>query len=718
MVDQSNPYKDNPTTDFEAIDNLSKTNGKEQIEKLRDAINYHDYKYYIENDPVISDAAYDQLFHRLEALEEKYPEFGDENSPTKRVGAEPVDALKKIEHQSAMLSLKSSLKNDEIKGFIERLKKDLYEENKEMDNDQTLEFFVEPKLDGLSVEIVYEGGEFKYGATRGDGYQGDDISENLKTIHSIPLKLRGEHTKIPNYIAVRGEILMLKDGFQKLNKKRTEENKETYANPRNAAAGIVRQLKPAKVADKPLDVYFYDILDIDNENMEKETPDSQKEVYTFLNNLGLKVNNNTVLTSGTSIDTFYKAIEDYREEMQDKRDRLNYEIDGIVMKLNDLKLREKLGTRERSPLWAMAWKFPSKKDVTTLKDIVIQVGRTGMLTPVALLEPVDIDGVTVSRATLHNAAEVRNKNLHPGDQVRIKRASDVIPEVIGRVENDEKSSQNQESKEFSMPKECPACGTQVIKEGAHYFCPNGMSCKAQLVNSIEHFASRDAADITHLGEEVAERLVDEKIIKNLADIYYVKKDDLIALEGFAEKSSENLIASIEESKELRLDKFIYGLGIRHVGSHLARVLVEKYDSLDDIIELEKDDLKAIGEIGEKIAESVYSFFREDKNINSINQMKKAGLALKPLKRDDHMPLKGQTFVFTGSLEKYTRSEAKDKVESLGAEATSDVSGNTDYLVVGEEPGSKLEKADDMSVEKISEEEWIKKIKRESEKNNQ
>jgi len=691
-------------------DNLSKAKGKEQIEKLRDTINYHDYRYYIENDPVISDSAYDKLFHRLEDLEEKYPEFEDENSPTKRVGAQPVDELERIEHQSAMLSLNSALENEEIKEFIEKLKNDLYEEN------QNLNLFIEPKLDGLSVEIVYEGGAFKYGATRGDGYQGDDISKNLKTIHSIPLKLRGDHTKVPDFIAVRGEIVMLKDGFQQLNKKRTEENKDAYANPRNAAAGILRQLDPAEVANKPLDVYFYDILEIADENMEKETPDSQKEVYHFLKQLGLKVNDNTVLTSGSSIDEIYKAIEDYREEMKDQRDHLNYEIDGIVIKLNDLDLRDEMGTRERSPLWAMAWKFPSKKDITTLKDIVVQVGRTGMLTPVALLEPVDIDGVTVSRATLHNEAEVRKKNLHPGDQVKIERARDVIPEVIRRAEADEeKSNQSSENDEFSMPKKCPVCATKVVKEGAHYFCPNGMSCKAQLIHSIEHYASREAADISHLGEEIAEQLVEAKIIENLADIYYIEKEDLIKLEGFAEKSSENLISSIEKAKELRLDKYIYGLGIRHVGSHLARVLAEKYESLDDLINLEKKELTNIDEIGEKIAESIYSFFREDKNLNSIDRMKKAGLTLKSLNVDDHMPLEGDTFVFTGKLEKYTRSEAKNKVESLGAEATSDVSGNTDYLVVGEEPGSKLEKADDMAIEKLSEEEWIKKIKRESEK---
>ncbi|MFW6306016.1 MAG: NAD-dependent DNA ligase LigA, partial [Bacillota bacterium] len=570
------------------------------------------------------------------------------------------------------------------------------------------------KLDGLSIEIVYEDGQFKYGATRGDGHQGDDISENLKTVYTIPLKLRKESSNIPDYIAVRGELLMLKDGFQELNKKRIEENKDPYANPRNAAAGTVRQLDSGRVADKPLDIYFYDILEITGDEEEEERLSSQKDVFDFLKELGLKVNDNTTQVSGNSIDSIYEEIEGYREKMKKRRDDLNYEIDGIVIKLNDLQLRDEMGTRERSPRWAMAWKFPPKKDVTTLKDIVVQVGRTGMLTPVALLEPVDVDGVTVSRATLHNEDEVRKKNLHPGDQVRVERAGDVIPEVIARVEGEENSGQNninREKEKFSMPEECPVCGTEVVKEGAYYFCPNGLSCKAQLVGSIEHYASRDAADIEHLGEEIAEKLVDKKIIENLADIYYIEQDDLIDLEGFAEKSSENLLTSINEAKELRLDRYLYGLGIRHVGSHLARVLAEKYDSLEAIINLEKDELRSIDEIGDKIAESIYSFFKEEKNLETIDRMKKAGLELKSLRMGNDRPLEGKTFVFTGKLDNYTRSEAKDKVENLGADATSDVSGNTDYLVVGEEPGSKLDRAEEMDIEVLNEEEFKDKLDR-------
>ncbi len=715
MTDRNNPYKDNPSTEFEDVENLKKDQVCEQIKKLRDAIDYHDYRYYVMNDPVISDAAYDKLFHRLEFLEEEFPEFEDENSPTKRVGAEPVDELERVEHQGAMLSLNSALENDEIKDFIDRLKDKLYGQNKVIDSDNQINLYLEPKLDGLSVEIVYENGEFKYGATRGDGRQGDDISENLKTVHTIPLKLRGETVDIPDYISVRGELLMLKDGFQEINKKRIEENRNPYANPRNAAAGTVRQLDSGKVADKPLDIYFYDILEIDGDNTEYKEPDSQKAVFEFLERLGLKVNENTARVSGDSNDDIYKEIEDYRENMKEKRDELNYEIDGIVIKLDNIKLRDEMGTRERSPRWSMAWKFPPKKDMTTLEDIVVQVGRTGMLTPVALLEPVDVDGVTVSRATLHNEAEVRKKNLHPGDKVKIERAGDVIPEVIGRAEdgkgNSERDDKNKENEKFSMPEECPVCGTEVVKEGAYYFCPNGLSCKAQLVGSVDHYASRDAADIDHLGEEIAEQLVDEKIIENLADIYYIEKDDLLELEGFAEKSSENLINSIEEAKELRLDRYLYGLGIRHVGNHLSRVLAEKYNSLEDIINLEKTELIEINEIGDKIAESIYSFFEEENNLETIDRMKKAGLQLEPLKRDKNMPLEGETFVFTGKLDNYTRSEVKDMVENLGAEATSDVSGNTDYLVVGEDLGSKLERAKDMDIEIIEEDEFEDMIDR-------
>ncbi|MFP4015868.1 MAG: NAD-dependent DNA ligase LigA [Halanaerobiales bacterium] len=695
-----NPYKRNPKTDFRNIDELSEDEAAEQVNKLRNAIDFHDYKYYVENDPVISDTVYDKLFHRLQDLEEKFPELKDDNSPTRRVGTEPVDELGKVEHQGAMLSLDSTLEDDKIKNFIKNIKDRLDIKD---DIAEKMEMYLEPKLDGLSVEIVYEDGEFKYGATRGDGQRGDDISENLRTVNSIPLKLReNSEGTTPGYLAVRGELLMLRDGFQELNKKRIEQNKDPYANPRNAAAGTVRQLDSSKVADKALDIYFYDILD--SEGLEAET---QQKIYELMPKLGLKVNDQTKLISGESCDEIYDKIKTYREEIRQKREDLNYQIDGIVIKLDKLDLRDELGIRERSPRWAAAWKFPPKKDLTTLKDIVIQVGRTGMLTPVALLEPVDVDGVTVSRATLHNEDEVRKKNVHPGDKVKIKRAGDVIPEVIGRAGEDEDKSSDQEK--FNMPDQCPVCGTKVVREGAYYFCPNGLSCKAQLVGSIEHYASRQAADINHLGEEVAGQLVEEGLIENLADIYYLKEEDILELPGFAKKSTDNLLSAIENSKVLRLDRFLYALGIRHVGTHMARVLAENYNSLDELRNADKSDLKNIDEIGDKIAESIYIFFREEKNLGSISRMKEAGLELKSLDLEGNLPLKGETYVFTGRLDNYTRDEAMDMVENLGAEATTDVSGETDYLVVGEDPGSKLEKAEEFDIEIIDEDEFRDRI---------
>ncbi|MFP4662427.1 MAG: NAD-dependent DNA ligase LigA [Halanaerobiales bacterium] len=695
-----NPYKKDPPTDFKKIDDLSKEEAAEQVEKLRDAIDFHDYKYYVENDPVISDAAYDKLFHRLQDLEGDFPELKDANSPTRRVGSEPVDELKKVEHQASMLSLNSNLKEEKIKEFLENIKERLNIEGSVRDK---LEMYVEPKLDGLSVEIVYEDGEFKYGATRGDGQEGDDISDNLKTVNSIPLKLRkNNEIDVPDYLAVRGELLMLKDGFQELNKKRIEMNKDPYANPRNAAAGTVRQLESSKVSDKPLDIYFYDILD--SVGLKVET---QQEIIDMMPELGLKVNKQTKLISGESIDEIYDKIKRYRDDMVKERENLNYEIDGIVIKLNRIELRDKLGTRERSPRWAEAWKFPPRKDVTILQDIVIQVGRTGMLTPVALLEPVDVDGVTVSRATLHNEDEIRKKNVHPGDRVKIERAGDVIPEVIGRV--DEDSGHSSAKEEFSMPEQCPVCGAEVATEGAYYFCINGLSCKAQLVGSIEHYASREAADINHLGEEVAEQLVEGGLLENLADIYYLEKEDILGLPGFAEKSTKNLLIAIENSKELRLDRFIYGLGIRHVGSHMARVLAENFAKLADIREASKNDLKDIDEIGDKIAESIYNFFHEEKNLNTIKRMKDAGVELQSINLEDDLPLQGEKFVFTGRLENYTRDEAVDEVENMGAEATSDVSGETDYLVLGEDPGSKLDRAEELGLEIIDEKEFQEKI---------
>ena len=673
--------KKNPFSRTDDIENLSKKEAQMEIDDLRKAIEYHNYRYYVKNDPVISDEKYDRMFQRLQELEAAFPEFQTPISPTRRVGAEPVDGLKKVEHTAPILSLDSALEQIKIKNFDDFIRRHLKRKQ--------VEYVAEPKLDGLSVEIVYEEGQFKYGATRGNGQTGEDISENLKTIGTVPLRLQNTGN-LPAFLAVRGEVLMLKSGFQKLNKKRIEQGEEPFANPRNAAAGIVRQLDSKNVAGRPLEIFFYEILK-SNENGFS----SHWEVLQQFPKWGLKTNPlNKKLTS-------FDEIEKYREELTEKRDEIDYDIDGIVIKLDDLEQRKHLGTRQRNPRWAMAWKFPPKKEVTQLKDIVVQVGRTGMLTPVALLDPVNVGGVTVSRATLHNEDEIKKKDLRVGDKVRVIRAGDVIPEVAERVVEKGK----RRSSPFSMPEECPVCGTKVVREGAYYFCPANLSCRAHLVVHIVHYASRDAMDIENLGEKVTEQLVDKEMVSDLADLYQLEVADLLQLEGFAEKSANKLYDAIQNNKQPRLDQFLYALGIRHVGQHVARVLANKYGSLDALQKADYDDLVSTPEIGPEIAESVHHFFEQKQNQEILQRLKNAGVKPQALEQQNKRPLEGKTFVFTGELENYTRREAEELIESFGGRAASSVSGNTDYVVVGENPGSKFDQAKKYEVRVLDEEEF-------------
>jgi DNA ligase (NAD+) len=679
-------FKHKPKTKFKDADKLSKKEARKEIEALREGIAYHNYLYYIKNKPEISDATYDKLFHRLEELEHAFPALRSDDSPTQKIGAPPVDKLKKVKHAAVMLSLNAALEEHDVKNFI-----DFVERNTDK---KKIAFVVEPKFDGFSVEVVYEKGRFLYGATRGDGETGEDISNNLKTIGPLPLRLQG-HT-IPSFLAVRGEVFMHRKGFQKMNKQRIERGEEPFANPRNAAAGIMRQLDSKKVADKPLDIVFYEILKIKGEDFS-----SHWDVLHKFPDWGLKTDEHNKKFAS------YKEIKTYRNKLIEQREKLDYEIDGIVIKLDAYDAREKLGTRQRSPRWALAWKFPPKEEVTRLEDIVVQVGRTGMLTPVALLQPVDVGGVTVSRATLHNEDEVKKKDVRPGDKVQVIRAGDVIPEVLKRI----KEKGKKRGKKFSMPERCPVCHTKVVREGAYYFCPNGLSCPAQLVGHLIHYASRQAMNIEGLGEKTVKNLVDKDIVENLADLYQLRVEDLLELEGFAEKSAQQLYQAIQNSKSERLDRFLFALGIRHVGEHVARILARTYRSLDKLIEADLSDLKKTHEIGPEIAESVYEFFQQTKNKNVLQELKKAGLEVQEmpaLKKET--PLKDKTFVFTGELESYTRDEIKRLVEELGARATSSVSSNTDYLVAGENPGSKLDEAKKHKVKIIDEKEFKKLIK--------
>lgn len=676
-MSSKNPYKTNPSTKFKDVSKLKKQEAEEQIEQLREAIDYHDYRYYTQNDPVISDRKYDELFKRLQDLEAEFPEFQSPNSPTKRVGAEPLDELKKKQHTRPMLSLDSALEPGNIKNFDEYVHRHI---------DQTVDYVLEPKLDGLSVEIVYANGDFEYGATRGDGRTGEDISENLKTIGAVPLKLQSDG-KLPSRLAVRGEVLMSRSGFQELNKTRVEQGKDPFANPRNAAAGIVRQLDPKQVADKPLTIFFYELLQAED----YDAPGHWQVLQQFPK-WGLKTHPRNKKVKSL------KDVQNYHEKLTEERDDLDYEIDGIVIKVNDFAQRETLGTRERNPRWAMAWKFPPQKKVTRLRDIVVQVGRTGMLTPVALLDPVDIGGVTVSRATLHNEDEVKKKDVRPGDKVRVIRAGDVIPEIAERVNERGKKRGD----EFSMPSHCPVCDTEVIREGAYYFCPAGLSCQAQLVGHIIHYVSSDAMDIENLGEKIVQQLVDRDMINDLADLYHLEIEDVLRLAGFAEKSSQKLIDAIQSSKNPPLDTFLYALGIRHVGQHIARVLARQFHSLDQVRKATLNDFKETRKVGPEIAESVYHFFQEPENQKIIDRLLDAGVQVKQVKGAHKSELEGMTFVFTGELDDFTRDEAQEAVEQLGGRATSSVSSNTDYVVVGENPGSKYDDAKEQDAEIIDE----------------
>jgi DNA ligase (NAD+) len=679
-------FKKNPVAKFKNIDRLSKKKAEEEIEALREGIEYHNFLYYVKDQPKISDALYDKLFKRLQDLEEAFPGLQSDTSPTRRVGAPPVDKLRKVGHTAAMLSLNAVLDEKDADDWDDFVRRNL--------GQKKIVYVVEPKFDGFSVEVVYQDGRFDHGATRGDGETGEDISENLKTIGSLPLHLqKGE--KVPSFLAVRGEVFMPKKGFQKMNKERIEKGEDPFANPRNAAAGTMRQLDSKNVAGKPLDAFFYDILKIEGKEFS-----SHWEMLQQFPQWGLKTDPRNKRYSS------FGDIKEYHRGLTGERENFDYEIDGIVIKLDDLGQRQKLGTRQRSPRWALAWKFPPKKEITRLEDIVVQVGRTGILTPVALLQPVDVGGVTVSRATLHNEEEVRKKDVRPGDKVRVARAGDVIPEVVERVP--EKGRKR--GKEFSMPQKCPVCGSKVAREGAYSLCRASLTCPAQQIGRIIHYASRDALDIAGLGGETAKALVQTQRVKDISDLYRLTAGDIQKLEGFAKKSADQLYEAIQGTRKPRLDRFLYSLGIRHVGQRMARLLAQRYGSLEAIRQATREDLEKTPEIGQEIAASVHHFFQQKENQDVLDRIREAGVQVQEMPRPKRR-LEGKTFVLTGSLEKYTRSEAKDLIEAMGGRATSSVSGETDYLVAGENPGSKLDQARKQDVRIIDEKEFEKLVKK-------
>lgn len=679
-------FKKNPPREFPGIDSLSPEEAREEAEALREAIDHHDFLYYVKNQPEISDAAYDRLFHRLKELEEAFPELESPTSPTRRVGAEPVSRLKKVEHSRPMLSLNSALEESKVREFVDFVRRNVRGE---------IRWVLEPKFDGFSVEVVYREGVFQYGSTRGNGDIGEDISENLKTVRTLPLRLRRE-PDLPSFLSVRGEVFMSRQGFLKLNQERIEQGEDPFANPRNAAAGTMRQLDPKIVAERPLEIIFYDILAVED----SEIPSTHWETLQRFSEWGLRT-----YWENRRCQSFGEIV-DYRQGLLSQREEFDYELDGIVIKLDDFSMRESLGTRQRSPRWAFAWKFPPKEEVTILEKILVQVGRTGILTPVALLQPVDVGGVTVSRATLHNEDEVRRKDVRPKDRVRVARAGDVIPEVVERI--DTPGSQRREP--FSMPERCPVCDSEVYRDGAYTVCPAGLSCPAQVIGGIIHYGSRRALDIAGLGEKTAQDLFRKGLVRNIADLYRLSVDDLKKLDGFAEKSATQLHEAIQATKQPPLDRFLYALGIRHVGERVAKVLASRFKELEALRSADETALTEVHEIGPEIAGSVTQFFSQE-----VNQKVLQGLAeadVRPVRAADtsgEQPLSGKTFVFTGSLSNFTRKEAQRRVEALGGRATSSVSGETDFLVVGENPGSKLDQAREQDVAVLEEKDFLKLI---------
>jgi DNA ligase (NAD+) len=672
---EGNPYVSDPDTEFEPTERLDEQAAREQAARLREAIQYHDYRYYVEADPVIGDRTYDALFDRLLALEEAF-DLDTAGSPTQRVGAEPLDELDTVEHVAVMRSLDQSGDADEVREFDERVRSDLAEFEGE------IEYFCEPKFDGLSVEVVYEDGVYQRAATRGDGERGDDVTEQVRTIPAVPERLRGDS---PDFLAVRGEVLMPREAFQEHNRERVTAGKEPFANPRNAAAGTLRRLDPGVVAERPLAVYFFGVLG-SSVSFERTS-----EVYERLPEWGLRVADRVEL-----VDDIEDAI-DYRDRMLDEREDLGYEIDGTVISVEDRAACERLGATARSPRWAFAYKFPARSGETTVREIIVQVGRTGRLTPVALLDPVDVGGVTVSRASLHNPEEIDRLGVGVGDSVRVERAGDVIPDVSEVLDGADGS--------FEFPDTCPECGAEVQRDGPLAFCPAGLGCPAQREQSIRHYASRDALDIEGLGEQRVEQLVDAGLVEQPADLYELTVEDLTGLEGWGEQSAQNLLAEIEATHEPPLDAFLTALGIPEVGQATARALAAEFETFEAVRTADPDQLREVADIGPKVADSIRAFFEAEETAAAIDRLL-GHVDPQRAKIERGGALDGETFVFTGALGAMTRSEAQDLVERHGANATGSVSGNTDYLVVGDDPGqTKRDDADDEGVPRLSESEF-------------
>ena len=662
------------------------------VEELRRAIRLHDYRYYVLDDPLVSDAEYDSLMQQLQQLEERFPELQSLTSPTQQVGGQPREELGLVRHPSPMLSLKAVYSRQEVRDFAATCRRELGQDQ--------VPFTVEPKYDGLAVELIYEAGALAVAATRGDGTTGEDILANVKTMGGVPLELYPfEDEPVPSRLVVRGEIYMRKDEFNRLNEDRLAAGESPFANPRNAAAGSVRQLDPRITAQRPLHIFFYEVAECQGREFQE-----QWEMLGVLPKWGLKVN-----SSQQRLCRTVEEVLEFYDQLAEQRDDLPFEIDGTVIKVNDRQAQQALGVRQRDPRWALAYKFPARQATSRILDITVQVGRTGALTPVARLEPVSIGGVEVQRASLHNLSQVEGKDVRIGDRVLIERAGDVIPQVVKPFVQERDGSE----RAFSMPEHCPVCGGPVVtsQDKKQSLCTN-IDCPAQVRERIVHFASRRAMDVDGLAGRRTDQLMSSGLVRSVPDLFGLRKEDLLALEGYADKAAQNLIEEIEASKEQSLERFIYALGIPHVGEHLAGVLASHFEDLEGLMQASTDELRAIREVGPEVAGSIRTFFGNPQNRQVIERLRQAGLSLSNdlyEERRQAQPLQGLTFVFTGNLQRWTRQEAGRLVESLGGRAASSVSGKTDYLVAGPGGGSKLEQARQKGVRVISEQEFAELV---------
>ncbi len=662
------------------LNTMNKSSIRERINALREQINYHNRKYYVEDTPRISDYEYDQLIAKLKKLEKEHPELIVPESPTQRVGGEPAEEFKTVEHAVPMLSLDNTYSKEEIIDFDKRTRKGLDEDN--------IEYVVELKIDGLGVSLIYENGLLIRGTTRGDGIHGEDVTGNLRTIRSVPLKININDVKL-NLFEVRGEVHINHLDFEKINLQREAAGEPLFANPRNAAAGSIRLLNPRITALRPLKIFLYNLISENNTLF-----NTHFKALKALKTLGFRVNPNIALCK--NLNEVFRQI----DKWQEKRRSLNYDVDGLVVKVNAFSQQNILGATSKHPRWAIAYKYPAEQATTLVEDIVVQVGRTGSLTPVAKLKPVTLSGSTVARATLHNEDEIKRKDIRIGDMVAIEKGGEIIPKVLRVLF--EKRSGNE--KIFSMPKKCPVCNAGVYRpKGEAVLRCTGTACPAQLKERLQHFASRKAMDINHLGSQLIDQLVEKGMIKNFADLYLLKQKDVAGLERMGEKSAKNLIDAINKSKKAGFNRLLFALGMRHVGERAAYLLSNNFSSINELKSASKEKIESIHEIGQKVSESIVYFFAEKKNVQVVNKLEKLGVNMKSIQNKNQKDLlQGKQFVLTGTLTKYSRDEVKELIINAGGRVTSSVTKNTDYVLVGEKPGSKYEKAKTLNIKIIDE----------------